>query len=102
VFGVVLPSVTTQAVDVSILPQIFHIPQTVDPSVDLDSTMAATTENNEKGLPLEKAETVAEQQDSETDFRLWQQLPVFIAMGLAIFILGLVCSLFFKEVATFC
>ncbi|KAJ5508768.1 hypothetical protein N7527_010911 [Penicillium freii] len=51
--------------------------------------MTATTENSEKGLPLEKAETVAEQPDSETDFRLWQQLPVFIAMGLAIFILGL-------------
>ncbi|KXG54684.1 Major facilitator superfamily domain, general substrate transporter [Penicillium griseofulvum] len=51
--------------------------------------MTATTENSEKGLPLEKAETVAEQRDSETDFRLWQQLPVFIAMGLAIFILGL-------------
>ncbi|CAI7652177.1 unnamed protein product [Penicillium glandicola] len=51
--------------------------------------MTATTENNEKGLPLEKAETVTEQQDSESDFRLWQQLPVFIAMGLAIFILGL-------------
>ncbi|OQD73917.1 hypothetical protein PENDEC_c013G02420 [Penicillium decumbens] len=51
--------------------------------------MTATIENNEKVFPLEKAETVAEQQDSETDFRLWQQLPVFIAMGLAIFILGL-------------
>jgi len=54
--------------------------------------MTATTENNEKVFPLKNAETVAEQQDSETDFRLWQQLPVFIAMGLAIFILGLVCS----------
>ncbi|KAJ5908934.1 hypothetical protein N7495_001616 [Penicillium taxi] len=65
--------------------------ETVDPSVDLTSTMPTNTENNEKALPLEKAETVPEQQDPEPepDFSLWQQLPVFIAMSLGIFILGL-------------
>jgi hypothetical protein len=83
-------------------PTDLPLSQIVDPSVDLGSSMTPTTENNEKGLPLEKAEAVAEQQGSEPDFHLWQQLPVFIAMGLAIFILGLVCSLFFKEVAIFC
>ena len=61
-----------------------------------------TTENKEKGSPSEKAETEGEQQVSEAEFHLWQQLPVFIAMGLAIFILGLVCSLFSKAAATFC
>ena len=66
--------------------------ETVDPSVDLASTMPANTENDEKALPLEKAETVPEQQDPEPepDFSLWQQVPVFIAMSLGIFILGLV------------
>jgi hypothetical protein len=66
--------------------------ETVDPSVDLASTMPANTENNEKALPLEKAETVPKQQDPEPepDSSLWQQVPVFIAMSLGIFILGLV------------
>lgn len=78
--------------------------ETVDPSVDLASTMPANIENNGKALPLEKAETVSEQQDPETepDFSLWQQVPVFIAMSLGIFILGLVCPLFFTEVTRFC
>lgn len=78
--------------------------ETVDPSVDLASTMPANIENNGKALPLEIAETVPEQQDpeAEPDFSLWQQVPVFIAMSLGIFILGLVCSLFFTEVTRFC
>lgn len=78
--------------------------ETVDPSVDLASPMLANTDNNEKALPLEKAETVPEQQDPEPepDFSLWQQVPVFIAMSLGIFILGLVCSIFFTEVTRFC
>ncbi|KAJ5159023.1 uncharacterized protein N7500_008674 [Penicillium coprophilum] len=66
--------------------------ETVDRSVqnvDPDSTMAITTENDEKRLRLEKAETAPEQQDPEPDFNLWQQVPVFIAMSLGIFILGL-------------
>lgn len=80
--------------------------ETVDPSVNLASTMPANTENNEKALPLEKAETVPEQQDPEAepepDFSLWQQVPVFIAMSLGIFILGLVCFPFLTEVTRFC
>lgn len=67
--------------------------------------MAVTTENDEKGPPLEKAETIPEQQDPEPepepDFSLWQQVPVFIAMSLGIFILGLVCFIFFNP-STFC
>lgn len=82
--------------------------ETVDPSIDLASAMPANTENNEKTLPLEKAETVPEQQDlepepePEPDFNLWQQVPVFIAMSLGIFIQGLVCSLFSTELTRFC
>ncbi|KAJ5338529.1 hypothetical protein N7452_005257 [Penicillium brevicompactum] len=66
---------------------------TVDPSINLASAMPTSTESNEKALPLEKAETVPEQQDlepePEPDFNLWQQVPVFIAMSLGIFIQGL-------------
>lgn len=75
--------------------------ETVDPSINLASAMPTSTESNEKALPLEKAETVPEQQDlepePEPDFNLWQQVPVFIAMSLGIFIQGLVCSLFSAE-----
>ena len=75
--------------------------ETVDPSINLASAMPTSTESNEKALPLEKAETLPEQQDlepePEPDFNLWQQVPVFIAMSLGIFIQGLVCSLFSTE-----
>lgn len=101
----VLPSVTTKAVfSFSHKSSTFQVPtamETVDPSINLASAMPANTENNEKALPLEKAETVPEQQDlepePEPDFNLWQQVPVFIAMSLGIFIQGLVCYLFSTE-----
>ncbi|KAL4939072.1 hypothetical protein BDV06DRAFT_214571 [Aspergillus oleicola] len=51
--------------------------------------MAATVDNNEKTINPQETESAAEHQDSSTDFHPWQQLPVFVTMGLAIFILGL-------------
>jgi hypothetical protein len=64
--------------------------------------MVTTTENEEKGLPLENAERATGQQVSGDDFRPWQHIPVFIAMGLAIFILGLVRVLVSHIVAKIC